>query len=485
MAGLNLLSAIPGLAALKRQRQDRATLEEAYASGGLAGASDAAASIGMPGLAMNYDSLAGSREDRARAKFERDSLAHAFATDGLEGATRIAANMGNPELAGGFENLRQSQEGFKMVKASKERREFGQWLTAGLSGEPEADLAFLNRALKARPEMFKNALAIEGHRIPTAIELSEGPDGQMVYTMDMYNAKTKSIGPATENASAEPGDNVIAVSPERLQRIAQVWAAGEDWDPLAAKTSKRGGQWRYNDKLGGFFNQDTAQFKKLPDDPREFMGDVREHIDNMADTGGAMNFDINDKRRYTATLNEVADAALAAGLSSEGIMAAVNAAGGVLTTENEFAGEILRSEDTASREQAMLALYQHIGLLEAAPAEGPDERGSVVEAMQDQQKKDPRATMPRSDAVRARPGARGKPTPTPQSLGDATDTPWRSGRGPGKRSGSAAGAAQPHPLGNVPPPDVPLRSRRRSRDSNGEAPPMPRRVPLRDSRALR
>ena len=424
MAGLGILSAIPGLAAVKRMRQDRATLADAYASGGLADASDAAAGIGMPGLAMNYDQLAGSREDRARGKFERDSLSHAFATDGLEGAARIAASIGRPDMAEGYEGLR-------MVKASKERREFGQWLTAGMTGDPEADLEFLNRALQTKPEMFKKALAIEEHRVPTAINLSEGPDGQVAYTMDMYNAKTKSIGPATHGASADRDDTVIAISPDRLQRIAQVWAAGDDWSPLKAKTGSRAGPWRYSEDLRGFYNQDDGSFRKLPDDPDKVMGDVRDHIDNMADTGGAMNFDINDKRRYTATLNEVADAALASGFDSHGIMAAVNAAGGVLTTENEFAEAILRSEDTPAREKALLDLYQHIGLLGAVPAPGDGERGEVVEAMEAEQGKDSRATMPkRPDGVRAKPGMRGIPKPTPQPLGEAPANPWRSGRAP-------------------------------------------------------
>jgi len=221
----------------------------------------------LSGLLMQREQLQNAREDRERRKQQEQMqlenqerrqqvLAdlHGLAADpqlGPEAARDAALGYGMTDIAEAYQGVIDSQRAGQMheldlgrkreellqlrtdnsLKTEKDlQTRFGS-LTHSLTGGTaegwmqNADL--INRSIEMNPREFQTMMQLPKHRIPKSLEYGQLPNGQTVVSVTIENTKTKTTGPATQNASADPKDQVITMPLESLVRTVNQWAGVE------------------------------------------------------------------------------------------------------------------------------------------------------------------------------------------------------------------------------------------------------------------
>ena len=98
-------------------------------------------------------------------------------------------------------------------------------------------LAHVNRIIEKNPKMVQDWLDLPDGRVPIGLSIvtPEG-GGEPQVTIDIYNKSSKSVGPATKNASNDPNDEVISMELSRFQGMMEKWA-GVSREPTEGKFS--------------------------------------------------------------------------------------------------------------------------------------------------------------------------------------------------------------------------------------------------------
>ena len=329
-----------------------------------------------------------------RVQQTRGAVTDAYKTGGLPAAGEAALGAGDVAQAGALHNLEVGREDFAYGKANRSQQDWGRMMAAGWRGGDEdigGNLDFMNRLVKTNPEMFQKAIALEKHRVPIGFELTEGPDGEPMMGLTVYNKKTKSVGPATENASADGADNVVTVDPRRMMSIARMWAEG--------KNPKKGAAPKGFDLEGGVrLNKDTGAMTRVPASPAEQRKEIFDLATDLTNTRASLNFDHGARTRMSGTLAEIGQAAQRIGVDPT---EAMNRAARYLASDNEISKAVIHGKGADAQDAGMLKLYQRLGLIPArnpgvssgrgTGKKKPDSNGRSAAP----KKADPRATMPK------------------------------------------------------------------------------------------
>ena len=360
------------------------------AQGGLAALQGFSQSLGT-GLALVQARRNKVLWDRATQDFERqtaerEAITAGYAERGMHGAADAALQMGRPDVAEAYINVFQRGEAWEMTKADKAQQEFGRTLMA-IAPTPQHMLEnseAINRFVQQNPKLWGKVAMLDKERRPVGVNFTETPDGEPLMSIDVYNTRTNSIGPATRDGSARPDDEVMAFKPDVLWSIANSWAGGEQ--PARGSrgrelTAAEAAPWAHSSD-GWLYNKVTGERRPPDMTETEYRSVIYEHADSMAHSQGAMQFDPLQRSYLFTIASEVGDQALSAGFKPLEVM---NAAGRMLLTPGDELHKMVFGEnaDSDSVNQALMTIYERLGMFEAQVPSDTVQSGESVEEESD------------------------------------------------------------------------------------------------------
>ena len=150
-------------------------------------------------------------------------------------------------------------------KADEVRQKAAGTLHAELSGgDPQSATARINDNIKNNPKFqaaLQEILELGDNRQLRGVELVVGENGQPYITASVYNKGTGTVGPATMNASAAPGDTVQAMPLEAFKNILAQEAGLRGGGSGAGAGAGGGGKWKKHNETT-LFNDSTGEFKE-------------------------------------------------------------------------------------------------------------------------------------------------------------------------------------------------------------------------------
>lgn len=321
-------------------------------------------------------------DERRRIAGNREAVTGAYESGGMDAAMDAALKAGDVTMATGLASLDQSRQTFDMAKADRDQKEFGRTFMAGWRPEVplESNVAWLDRYVKENPEQFQKLASLGPNRVPVGVETMTTPDGETVLVPMIYNKKTKSVGPATVNGTADDGDQIIMLQPDRLMGIAKTWAAGRDPKAPAKGHAPKGFDTKVKDGMIVRTNKDTGevQTEKLPKTDAEWRTLEQDNVKLLTESGAVTNFDVTKRSRLASNLLWAGSMARRAGYDP---FEAHDSAMAVLASSNEISKMVLDAETLEEQDQGRQMLLQHLGIVKPPKAAPAGEKGK--------EKKDP------------------------------------------------------------------------------------------------
>ena len=208
----------------------------------------------------------------------------------------------------------------------KSKHDFGSELlnvTGGnfqeLASNPNS-LAHVNRIIEKNTEMMQEWLDLPDGRVPIGLSIvtPEGGDEPLV-TLDIYNKSSKSVGPATKNASNDPNDQVVTMRLSRFQGMMEKWA-GVSREPKEGKYSLKELENGRTVKINELTGEVVDLSKSDQQDIRYKRDKVRKDIEALTKSAGFMAAMPEGTHEFSQFANYFSEKAIANGASVDGIV---------------------------------------------------------------------------------------------------------------------------------------------------------------------
>lgn len=351
-----------------RDEQDM-ELAQVYGTGGLPALREAALSIGRPDAVLEYENLGYEREKRkvelgqGRANIE---------------ATRTAT------AAGKF-NLSQS-------KAEVFSRDlFAAFTGLGPNAGPQDVQNILTQFTQANSEDMRKAFNLPKHRTPVGFEVAPSEDGDMLIVPTIYNTQTKSAGPMTDKGTPNKDDRV---RPMRLSSFMTMMAVkgGMPMEELVGGGKKP--KWKAIPGGKGLYDEHSGRRIRFEPTAAEASKADSEWTLRNTPTGDIIQDSAKVARRR-ALVNGVRANARKMGYRGADVDSIASEFITLITSDNRFSRAINKAKTAEEQATGLRALYEHLGLVQAAPMEA-GLAGADPQRRPRGRDTNPGATMPRA-----------------------------------------------------------------------------------------
>ena len=355
------------------------------------------------GLAVDtQDAEQGLNQDKLDFEQNKFGQEHALNQATQEGAQDVAvwkAGQGQQELDFKIEESKSKDDSMRKKENTKNlAQKIKDVMGATRHGDQQQRSGeWLSRVFQKNSKIAEEMFDLESHRKIIGADIANSPNGPMV-SLQIYNTKTGTAGPATENGTADSGDNVMTLPLDAFMRVVDTYAG-------ASGTGKEKPTDDYSvSKIGegyGVLNKKTGKVEHIEKTKQaqheHTMKRVGETIDQITKQPGTLAGLSDHIPKLRANAGLIATHAAQAGMDPS---SAVYAVMSILQNSNldvvkKFEKAKTLSEHASALEEILMRINPKKNPNNNQNNEGLRLAGNPPPTIQNSGLPDPRATMPR------------------------------------------------------------------------------------------